>query len=213
MWTTFKDCLNSIISNIDDFAVIIFILIVGNKLAELLYLFLAKFMNASLFVAQTVKLTLQIFIGVISFVHLVGSDVITNASAGIAIGVGYAFQPYIISMFNGLMLHNDNLITKDNWLDVPSQSISGGKVHSIGLFNTVLIDEWGNQILISNSSLTRAAVTVHCKSPWATNPSMKDKFVVKCPKSEHGWTKGDDTHKAQHFMNYNIHHNPSMRNS
>ena len=211
MWTTFKDCLNSIISNIDDFAVIIFILIVGNKLAELLYLFLAKFMNASLFVAQTVKLTLQMFIGVISFVHLVGADVISNASAGIAIGVGYAFQPYIISMFNGLMLHNDNLITKDNWLDVPSQSISGGKVHSIGLFNTVLIDQWGNQILISNSSLTRAAVTVHCKSPWTTNPSMKDKLVVKCSKTEHGWAKGDETHKAQHFMNYNIHHNPSMR--
>jgi len=208
MWTTFKECLNSIISNIDDFAVIVFILIVGNKLADLLYLFLAKFMNASLFAAQTVKLSLQIFIGVVSFIHLVGSDIISNASAGIAIGVGYAFQPYIISMFNGLMLHNDNLITTDKWLDVPSQSITGGKVHSIGLFNTVLIDQYGNQILISNSSLTRAAVTVHCKSPWSTDTAMKDKLVVKCPRIEHGWSKGDD---SQHFMNYNIHHNPSMR--
>ena len=103
MWTTFKDCLDSILSNLDDFAVIIFILIVGNKIADLLYRFIANFLERSLFAAQTIKLLLQIFIGVISFIHLVGDDIIKNASAGIAIGIGYAFQPYIISMFNEII--------------------------------------------------------------------------------------------------------------
>ena len=84
MWTTFKDCLDTILSNLDDFAVIIFIFIVGNKLADLLYRFLANFMKTSLVTAQSVKLLLQVFIGVISFVHLVGDDIIKHASAGIA---------------------------------------------------------------------------------------------------------------------------------
>ena len=45
MWSTFKDCLDTILSNLDDFAIIIFILIVGNKLAELLYRFIANFLE------------------------------------------------------------------------------------------------------------------------------------------------------------------------
>lgn len=197
MWSTFKDCLDTILSNLDDFAIIIFILIVGNKLAELLYRFIANFLERSIFTAQSIKLSLQIFIGVISFVHLVGENVVNNASAGIAIGVGYAFQPYIISMFNGLMLHNDNIINGNVWLDVPSAGIKGGKVYSIGLFNTILLDRDGNKILITNSSLTSSSVTVKTTSPWTTAA----KSTV--PTADAG--AHDD---SRHYLHYQIHHNP-----
>ena len=216
MWSTFRECLDTILSNLDDFAVIIFILIVGNKLANLLYRFLANFMKTSLFTAQSVKLSLQTFIGVISFVHLVGDDIIKNASAGIAIGVGYAFQPYIISMFNGLMLHNDNLINSKKFLDVPSQGIKGAAVQSIGLFNTVLINQNGDKIVVSNSSLTESAVTIHCSEPDASQ--YENKHLEKCKHSK-GWSLGKNpppaaTEKqlegAMEYMHRQVHHNAAF---
>ena len=167
-------------------------------------------MQRSLFTAQALKLSLQAFIGVISFVHLVGEDIIKHASAGIAIGVGYAFQPYIISMFNGLMLHNDNLINSKKYLDVPSQGIKGAAVSSIGLFNTVLINQDGDKIVVSNSSLTESAVTIHCSEPDASQ--YEGKHLEKCKRSK-GWsiapaavTAAEDN--AMEYMHRQIHHNP-----
>ena len=211
MWTTFKDCLDTILSNLDDFAVIIFILIVGNKLANLLYIFLAKFMKTSLFTAQTVKLSLQVFIGVISFVHLVGNDIIKHASAGIAIGVGYAFQPYIISMFNGLMLHNDNLINSKKFLDVPSQGISGAQVKSIGLFNTILEDHSGNNIIITNSSLTASAVTIHNEKP--KHNQLFTKIIPPVKKETMGAAgllRAEQEELSAGYMHRQIHHNAAF---
>jgi small-conductance mechanosensitive channel len=213
MWTTFKDCLDTILSNLDDFAIIIFILIVGNKIADLLYRFIVNFMQRSLFTAQALKLSLQAFIGVISFVHLVGEDIIKHASAGIAIGVGYAFQPYIISMFNGLMLHNDNLINSKKYLDVPSQGIKGAAVSSIGLFNTVLINQDGDKIVVSNSSLTESAVTIHCSEPDASQ--YQNKHLEKCKRSK-GWHNPPAAvvsaveDNAMEYMHRQIHHNPAF---
>ena len=210
MWTTFKDCLDTILSNLDDFAVIIFILIVGNKLANLIYRFLANFMKTSLFTAQSVKLSLQVFIGVISFVHLVGDDIIKHASAGIAIGVGYAFQPYIISMFNGLMLHNDNLINSKKWLDVPQSGINGARVKSIGLFNTILEDHSGNNIIITNSSLTASAVTIHNEKP--KHKSRPKSITKSVPGSEQGAVGllRVEEEMAAGYMHRQIHHNAAF---
>ena len=210
MWTTFKDCLDTILSNLDDFAVIIFILIVGNKLANLIYRFLANFMKTSLFTAQSVKLSLQVFIGVISFVHLVGDDIIKHASAGIAIGVGYAFQPYIISMFNGLMLHNDDLINSRKWLDVPQSGINGARVKSIGLFNTILEDHSGNNIIITNSSLTASAVTIHNEKPKHIGRSKPTTQKVETGKLAVGLIRAEEKELAAGYMHRQIHHNAAF---
>ena len=166
-------------------------------------------MKTSLFTAQSVKLSLQVFIGVISFVHLVGDDIIKHASAGIAIGVGYAFQPYIISMFNGLMLHNDNLINSKKWLDVPQSGINGARVKSIGLFNTILEDHSGNNIIITNSSLTASAVTIHNEQP-------KHRQAKPMTKSVHGPEQGAvgllrvEEEMAAGYMHRQIHHNAAF---
>lgn len=199
MWSTFKECTDALLDNIDDFAVIIFILIVGNKLADLLYRFIANFLERSLFTAQAIKLSLQIFIGVISFVHLIGETTINNAAAGIAIGVGYAFQPYIISLFNGLMLHNDNLIKNGVYIDIASQGIENSQVFTIGLFNTILKDTDGNIILVSNSSLMQSSVVIKNKiSSVSTQLQTANK---------------EQEDHSRHYLMRQIHHNPGFETS
>ena len=137
-----------------------------------------------------------------------GDDIIKHASAGIAIGVGYAFQPYIISMFNGLMLHNDNLINDKKYLDIHSQGISGARVKSIGLFNTILQDHTGNYIIVSNSSLTAAAVKIHNEKP-----KVQEKVkLVKMNKTQGaiGLMREEDRELAEGYMHRQIHHNPEF---
>ena len=160
MWTTFQELIDSLVSNIDDFFVILLIAVIGNKLAGLLYLFLKKFMMTTLFVSQTVKISIQVFLFASCLIQLLGANTLSSATGGIAIGVGYAFQPYIISIFNGLMIHNDDIINTKKWITIHGAGISAARVESIGLFNTLLRDQNDNYVLISNSMLSHSAVTV-----------------------------------------------------
>ena len=75
-------------------------------------------MKLSLFTSQTVKISLQIFIFATCLIQLLGGETLASATGGIAIGVGYAFQPYIISIFNGLMIHNDDVINDKKWISL-----------------------------------------------------------------------------------------------
>ena len=190
MWSTFKDLADSFFENIDDFAIVVFIIMVGNKLAQLLFTFLHGFMGLSLFPAQTVKISTQMFIFTICFIQLIGSRVLTSASAGIAIGVGYAFQPYIISIFNGLMIHNDNsIIEYKSWLTIERQGIVNCKVVSIGLFNTVLENQDGDTVMLSNSMLSASAVTIHNEKPKTERVAIS---TVDDPTR--------DNHNAVHYL-------------
>lgn len=191
MWTTFRDLLDSIVSNIDDFFVIILIAIIGNKLASFLYTFLYRFMKLSLFTSQTVKISLQIFIFATCLIQLLGGETLASATGGIAIGVGYAFQPYIISVFNGLMIHNDDIINEKKWVSLLSSNVTGS-VYSVGLFNTILKDKNGNDILISNSMLTRGAVKVMCNEP------------VKGAKCAIQTDEGDENNHSVHFLQHSV---------
>lgn len=190
MWTTFRELIDSIVSNIDDFFVIILIAIIGNKIANFLYVFLHSFMELSLFTSQSVKIFLQIFLFSTCLIQLLGGETLASATGGIAIGVGYAFQPYIISVFNGLMIHNDDIINNKKWISLLSLNIVG-EVQSVGLFNTVINDINGNTILISNSSLTRGAVKVLQKRP------VKNVSAAMNIKEEDG---PHDVHYLQHAI-------------
>lgn len=191
MWETFSSLLDSLVSNIDDFFVIILIAAFGNKCALILDRFLRKALKINTLTCQAIKMSLQIFIFATCVIQLIGGEVVSSATGGIAIGVGYAFQPYIISLFNGLMIHNDDLINAEKWITIKNMNIIGAKVKSIGLFNSELIDQHGNQILLSNSMLSRSAVFVMGDDPWKNGKSP-----TKCS----NWTKGAavDTEGGHH---------------
>ena len=175
-------------NNIDDVFVSIIIIVIGNKLASYMYEFLKDFLKVNILTSQILKITVQLFIIVLCVVQLIGSEVVNNFTGGISIGLGYALQPYIISIFNGLMVHNDHdVVPKKTRISLPSEGITNAYVESIGLFNTVL-KENGDTIIISNSTLTRGALRIlHEKN----NPSVLKNIKVKKFHSE-------DNHNKEH---------------
>ena len=62
MWSTFSGISLHVFENIDDVAVAIFIIIVGNKVAELLYQFICTYLEFGKLGAESIKIFLQLFI-------------------------------------------------------------------------------------------------------------------------------------------------------
>ena len=199
MWKTFTDFADTFTDNVDDFAIVVFIIIVGNKLAALLYSFLRDFMKMSKLTAQSAKTITQGFVFVVCFTQLIGGNVLQSAAGGIAIGVGYAFQPYIIAVFNGLMIHNDHsIIENHSWLTIERHGIDGAKVMSIGLFNTEL-EKDGATIILSNSMLSSSALVVH-KSDPAVAVTLKRRNTAAIPDPY------TNNHHAMHYAAHSVHH-------
>ena len=113
-------------------------------------------------------------------------------------------------MFNGLMLHNDNLINSKKWLDVPQSGINGARVKSIGLFNTILEDHSGNNIIITNSSLTASAVTIHNEKPKHIGRSKPTTQKVETGKLAVGLIRAEEKELAAGYMHRQIHHNAAF---
>jgi len=190
MWKAFESIGSGMWENADDVLVSIILIIIGNIIASLIYYFTKEFLKTGVLFAQIIKITFQLFIIVICVVQIIGQDVVSHFTGGISIGLGYALQPYIISIFNGLMVHNDHdVVPKKTRISLPSEGITNAYVESIGLFNTVL-KENGDTIIISNSSLTRGALRIlHAKN----NPSVLKKIQVQKQS-----LKDDDSHEKQH---------------
>lgn len=176
MWKAFQSIGTDMWENADDVLVSIILIIIGNVIASIIYYFTKEFLKTGVLFAQIVKITFQLFIIVICVVQVIGEDVVSHFTGGISIGLGYALQPYIISIFNGLMVHNDHdVVPKKTRISLPSEGITNAYVESIGLFNTVL-KENGDTIIISNSTLTRGALRIlHEKN----NPSVLKNIKVK----------------------------------
>ena len=114
MWKAFQSIGTDMWENADDVLVSIILIIIGNVIASIIYYFTKEFLKTGVLFAQIVKITFQLFIIVICVVQVIGEDVVSHFTGGISIGLGYALQPYIISIFNGLMVHNDHVMSFQN---------------------------------------------------------------------------------------------------
>ena len=167
MWKALLDIGTELWENLDDVFVSILIIVIGNQIAHLLYKFTKDFLKLGILPAQTIKIVLQAFVFVVILLQILGDDVVRSFTGGISIGIGYALQPYIISIFNGLMIHNDDIIIPgDNKsygsiISIPSMNLINVKIDSVGLFNTLLINNKNEKILLSNSTLMRSSIIIH----------------------------------------------------
>ena len=167
MWKALLDIGTELWENLDDVFVSILIIVIGNQIAHLLYKFTKDFLKLGILPAQTIKIVLQAFVFVVILLQILGDDVVRSFTGGISIGIGYALQPYIISIFNGLMIHNDDIIIPgDNKsygsiISIPSMNLINVKIDSVGLFNTLLINNNNEKILLSNSTLMRSSIIIH----------------------------------------------------
>ena len=118
MYASFEIIFTNIAASMDDLFIGATSFIVLRVLSSWLYWCMHSYFRLSAYISEVVNFILWLVLSVFIINHLFGSEVSTSLFQGFSIGMGYAFQPYIVSMFtglcNGFMIKKGDIILYNN---------------------------------------------------------------------------------------------------
>lgn len=157
MWDVFSSMFDTIWMTIDDILVSITLLLITFVFTERLYVFLKRYLEMDMFVSQGVNFGITLMVVLLVIQHLFGAQTYGSLIGGISIGIGYALQPYIIGLFNGMMMQSKEPFSVGS--TIVFQGVTG-TVEEIGLFYTYLRDTEKKKIVIPNQMFHQGMVTL-----------------------------------------------------
>ena len=110
--STFTKLFTTVWTSLDDIFLCVGILLVSFPLLGSCSASIHHYFKYSMYVSQAVHfITVGI---VVAFLlgHLVGEKVSISLFGGFSVGVGYALQPYIVSLLSGAAYYSSNIITE-----------------------------------------------------------------------------------------------------
>lgn len=117
--------------------------------------------SARFFVITVIKAILWILVAVL-VIAILKIDVTGFAGiiSAIAVALGLALQDLIGCMFSGLLLIQQKVILNGEYISVSNAyGVSEGIVDKVALFFTYLHTPQGQQVIIPNNNMTKAAIT------------------------------------------------------
>lgn len=160
MWNVFSNMFDMIWVTIDDVLVSITLLMVTFAITERLYVFLKDYLKINMFVSQGINFAITLMVALLVIQHLFGEATYASLIGGVSIGIGYALQPYIIGLFNGMMMQSKEPFTVGSEIEFNEQT---GTVKEIGLFYTYITIKSGKTLIVPNEMFHQRLVTVHYK--------------------------------------------------
>lgn len=133
--SSFQSLFETIWNSLDDILLCIGLFMIARIVAKTLKWSLYEYFDTSKFVSQIVEFLFMTIVNIFLISHLCSQAILQALFGGISIGVGYAFQPYIISFFTGMMIRAENVFGKNDQITIQDQS---GEVEHIGMFYTHL---------------------------------------------------------------------------
>ena len=137
MSTAFDSLFSNIWNSLDDILLCVSVFMISRILTTGLKKCLHGYFNTSKFVAQLTEFLTMSIIVIFLLGHLCNPTILDSVFGGVSIGVGYAFQPYIISFFTGMMIRTEDVLSIGDTLNV--QGVEGVVEH-IGMFYVCLDD-------------------------------------------------------------------------
>lgn len=135
MFNSFETLFMNIWESLDDVFICVTTAIVLRVVSKWLYWCLSSYFVLSTYLSDSVNF---VFLGTISVFllnHLFGPTVAVSLFSGLSIGMGYAFQPYIISLFTGMYNESSGLIKKNDKILFNGKSVT---VISVTLLHVVV---------------------------------------------------------------------------
>lgn len=149
MWDSLSNILFPVWDHADDIFVSTALLIVVSILASWVYTFIHHYLGKSVFFAESIYFFIVLVFVIMVAAQLFGKGTADYLLSGIGIGVGYAFQPYLVAVFNGIILHVEKMFKKGNDVKIYGAGIRGNVV-SVGIFYTTLKGSEGELIYVPN---------------------------------------------------------------
>lgn len=113
---------NSIWSSLDDLLICIGIIIVTVPIVLAIGDTTHSYFKLSLYVSQMIKTSLLAFIFIYLLGYTAGETTSVSLLQGLSIGVGYALQPYIVSLLSGLTFFSTGMIKVGDSIIVEDRS-------------------------------------------------------------------------------------------
>jgi len=135
--TTFESLFSSVWNALDDILLSAGVFLITRILTRVLKYSLHSYFDTSKFVAQLVEFFTMTIVVVFLLSHLCSPVVVQSLFGGLSIGVGYAFQPYIISFFTGMMIRAEGMMGPCDKVDVQGQEYV---IDHIGMFYVQMTD-------------------------------------------------------------------------
>jgi len=102
MFGSIESLFTKLAESLDDIFIAAATFIVLRVVSSWLYWCIFAYFRLSAYVAEVTNFLLWLVLSVFILNHVFGTEISTSLFSGFSIGMGYAFQPYIVSLFTGL---------------------------------------------------------------------------------------------------------------
>jgi len=155
MFESLESFVTLVVNSMDDIFISGALFILMRVLTNWVYWCMHAYFRASVYASDVVNFGLWFVLVVLVANHLFGTEISTSLFSGFSIGMGYAFQPYIVSMFTGVftgfMLHEgDTILFEGNSV----------KVTKITLFH-VAVSSGEYVSYIPHAYFSKAPLSIH----------------------------------------------------
>lgn len=140
MYDSFQTLFVTIWESLDDVFICVTMAIVLYILSQWLYWCLSSYFDLSTYLSGSINF---LFLGTISVFllnHLFGPDISVSLFSGLSIGLGYALQPYIISLFTGLYNKSSGLVEENDKIMFNNKPVT---VTSVTLLHVIVCADVG----------------------------------------------------------------------
>ena len=147
--------------SLDDIFVCVGFFLVVKVFAEHVNWCLQHYFDTSQYTAHALHFSLM-FSSIIFLVgHLIGQSTATSLFSGFSIGLGYAMQPYIVSLLSGFSFRSGVIFSKEDSEKI-SMKIQGEvfELDHIGLLHVCAISNDGYKTYFPNSILGSSIISI-----------------------------------------------------
>ena len=156
---SFDTLLSTVWHSLDDILVCIGVFIIVKVFSSYSSWCLKTYFHCSHYTSQTVQFGILFFILIFLVGHLIGSDTATSLFSGFSIGLGYAMQPYIVSLLAGATFRSTSMFKHGDQIRIQNENYV---LEHIGLIYVCVLDSENYKVYFPNSMLSGISVGVKC---------------------------------------------------
>lgn len=157
MIDSFGTLLASIWSSLDDILICFGAFLVARYIANSLQLHAIGYFDLGTYVAESAQAVFMTTACIFLTSHLLGPTVTISVFSGFSMGIGYALQPYIISLLAGLNFQAMGIVKENNIIQVGDENY---KVLSVSLLYICGKHESGSLTYFPNAYFQEIPLTV-----------------------------------------------------
>jgi small-conductance mechanosensitive channel len=154
---SFDTLLTTVWHSLDDILVCIGVFIIVHVFSSYSSWCLRTYFHCSHYISQAVQFIILFFILIFLVGHLIGSGTATSLFSGFSIGLGYAMQPYIVSLLAGVTFRSTHMFKHGDNIRIQGQNYI---LEHIGLIYVCALDGDNYKVYFPNSMLSGTPVGV-----------------------------------------------------